>query len=416
MSPTAKWPVAFTVTIALIGMSVRGPIVGVPPLIGQLSADLHLSGSTAGLLTSLPLLCLALTSPLVAVIARWLGLDLTLVAGLALLVIATAARPWGSAGQLVFWTVVAALGIAVSNVVTPVVIRRHAGRRTGVLTAILTSSYGAGAALTTAAAVPLSHVLGWRGALAALAGPAAIALCAWVLRMRHGTDSRGVSKVGAAASAEVLAVDDTRPAGKRSAAWLNGDAWWLAVFFGLQSALFYGVSTWLPGMLRDGAGVSDEVAGTATAVFHLVGIGGMLSVPLLMRHLGTSRHVALVSAAGWLILFAGLDLGPVVWLPWVLIGGFAQGAGISLALALIAVRPIDADYGRDVSALVQSVGYGLGAVGPILLGWLHDTSDGWATVLIACLSTTAVMGMVGMRAATNRRIGSPIAGPSGGGA
>ncbi|MHB1064182.1 MAG: hypothetical protein ACYC1Z_06800 [Georgenia sp.] len=92
--------VLLTEAVALVGLNLRGPIVGVPPLIPRLSADLGLSESAAGLLTSLPLPSFALVSPLVGPLVRGTGLDGALVWVLVLLAAASALRPWGSAALL----------------------------------------------------------------------------------------------------------------------------------------------------------------------------------------------------------------------------------------------------------------------------------------------------------------------------
>lgn len=56
--------------LILVGLNLRGPIVGIPPGISEISADLTLSPAVAGLLTSVPLLC-SRHSRLSRV--RWLG-------------------------------------------------------------------------------------------------------------------------------------------------------------------------------------------------------------------------------------------------------------------------------------------------------------------------------------------------------
>ena len=58
----AAW--LLTLSIVLIALNMRGPIVAPAPVLDQMSADLGLTAVVAGLLTSIPVLCFALASPL----------------------------------------------------------------------------------------------------------------------------------------------------------------------------------------------------------------------------------------------------------------------------------------------------------------------------------------------------------------
>lgn len=49
--------------IVLIALNFRGPIVATAPVIGDVRADLGLTATIAGLLTTIPVLCFALATP-----------------------------------------------------------------------------------------------------------------------------------------------------------------------------------------------------------------------------------------------------------------------------------------------------------------------------------------------------------------
>ncbi|WP_448072233.1 MFS transporter [Georgenia yuyongxinii] len=418
-APQARRPggvAMLVVATVLIGLSLRGPIVGVPPLIGRVGADLGLTGTTAGLITSLPLVCFAVGSPLVALVARRLGLDRTLLIALVVLGLAIALRPWAGLPLLLAGTVLVGMAITVGNVLLPVLVRRDAAGRTKAVMAASTSSYGLGAALAAAVAVPMAGSLGWRGATASLAVLVAVALVVWLLRTRHGGAEAGrgaatgppavpgAARPVAAASGATVGRGAAAP---RPGVWRMPSAWWLALFFGLQAALFYSVSAWLPPMLVDEAGVSEATAGTGVSLFHLLGIVGTLAVPALMSWFGDARRVALTIAAGWAVLLLGVVLVPGPWVLWVVVGGVAQGAGIGLGLTLVAVRPVDVDYGRSLSAMVQGAGYGLAAVGPVLIGWLAARTEGWAVPVTVLVVAAVGLGLVGLFAGDERPIGAP---------
>ncbi|GAA3513173.1 MFS transporter [Georgenia daeguensis] len=401
------------VAIVLVGLNLRAPIVGVPPLIPALSAELDLTGSAAGLLTSLPLLCFAVVSPLVVLLVRRLGVDRAVLLSLLLLGLATALRPWGSFGLLLGGTALVGVAITVGNVLVPIAVRRDAGRRTAVVMAASTGSYGVGQGVAAALAVPVANELGWRSAMALLAVPAAVAAVGWLLyvRRRRGivaplpTAPQSTAPRSAPGSAARSASSGHKDA-DRPPVWRVGDAWWLALFFGLQATLFYSASTWLPALLSDEAGTTDELAGTALSLFHLIGIAGTLVVPLLLRALGGAVRSGVVIALAWCAFFVGMAVAPGGWPALVVLGGLAQGAGIGLGMTLIAMRPVDADYGRGLSALVQSAGYAVAAVGPVALGWVHGTSGSWALVMWLCAAGAAVMMLAAVRAGAERAIGA----------
>jgi CP family cyanate transporter-like MFS transporter len=399
------------VATVLIGLNLRGPIVGIPPLIDEISADLGLSATTAGLITSLPLVCFAVGSPVVAVLAHRFGLDRTILASLVLLGAAIALRPWDGLVALLAGTVLVGAAITVGNVLVPVLVRRDGDGHVKSIMAASTSSYGVGGALAAAVAVPMSGQLGWRGATASLAVLVAVAVVVWAVRMRLTRAARVAAGAhGAAAGPAAAARQAPSSAQHRPSAWTQRSAWWLAAFFGLQATLFYSVSAWLPSLLVQSASVSPATGGTAVSLFHLLGIAGTLAVPALIRGLGDARRVGVVIAVGWLVLLVGVLVLPHLWLPWVLVGGLAQGAGIGLGLTLVAERPVDADYGRSVSAMVQGAGYALAALGPILVGWAHGVTDSWTVPVTILVALAVGLGLSGLRAGEDRTIGTVVRG------
>ncbi|WP_211489960.1 MFS transporter, partial [Georgenia thermotolerans] len=413
--PSAPAPAGLgllVVATVLIGLNLRGPIVGIPPLIDEISADLGLTATTAGLITSLPLVCFAVGSPFVALLARRFGLERTLLVALLLLGAAIALRPWDGLAPLLTGTVVVGAAITVGNVLVPVLVRRDGGRHVKSIMAASTSSYGVGGALAAAVAVPMAAQIGWRGATASLAVLVAVALVVWLVHMRsRRTRARAQPPVPRGTPpAPAAGTGPASSSAHRPSAWTQASAWWLAAFFGLQATLFYSVSAWLPPLLVQSASTSAATGGTAVSLFHLLGIAGTLAVPAMIRWFTDARRVGVVIAIGWLVLLVGVLVLPHLWLPWVLVGGIAQGAGIGLGLTLVAERPVDADYGRSVSAMVQGAGYALAALGPIVIGWAHSATDSWVVPLTILVGLAIGLGVSGLRAGEDRPIGGPAHG------
>lgn len=398
--PPAAAVVAVALAAVAVGVNMRGPVVGIPPLIGPISRDFDLSPTAAGLLTSIPLLCFAAASPAVSMVGRRLGADRTILLSLIVLGVALLLRPWGSLGVLLLGTVAVGIAITAGSVLAPMVVRRDSGARVAGVSALLTASYGIGAAVASGSSVFFEHWLGWRAAVALLAVPAAAAAIIWVVTRRFGAIPEGTglgAAVGITPDAPLLATAQGR-------AWTTGAAWWLAVFFGLQCVLFYATSAWLPAILDNLLISGAESAATAITMFHLVGVAGMLSVPLLLKLSGSFALAGILSSLGWMALFAGIAIAPQFWPVAVLLGGWGNGVGISLALTMVAVRPRNADHVQGVSAMVQTVGYTMAAVAPVALGWFIATVGDWTAALWACETGAVVTLLVGIRACNGRAI------------
>lgn len=363
------------VVVVLVGLTLRGPVVGVPPVLDRIREDLSIGPATAGLVTALPLLAFALLSPFVSGLVARLGVDRALLASLVLLTAAIGLRPWTGVAGLLIATAAIGVAITIGNVVVPVLVRRDAGAHVPQVMAASVGAYGLGQTMVVYLAVPVAVVAGWRWAIMLPGVLALTALAAWAARM-HAVGRRPGGPQPA-----------PPPAVGRGHVWRQRGAWWLALFFGIQALLFYSTSTWAPAQLTATAGLSQQTAGTALSVFHLIGVAGTFLVPAFLRWTGDARRVGAGVAVGWGVYFVGLYLLPSAWAVWMVIGGVVQGAGIGLGLTLIAVRPVDAAYGRHLSGMVQGVGYALAAVGPVVLGWVAEVTRGWdapTLLLVAC--------------------------------
>ncbi|WP_372974639.1 hypothetical protein [Microbispora sp. GKU 823] len=175
--------------------------------------------------------------------------------------------------------------------------------------------------------------------------------------------------------------------------------WPVMAFMGLQSLTFYVLLAWLPTVFQ-AAGLPADEAGYLLGLTNLVQIVAALAVPL---HAGRARsqkpHVvvaALLTVGGYL----GVLLAPTTtpWL-WMIALGLGQGASIALALLIITLRAPDPASVTALSAVAQSSGYVLAAIGPLAFGLLHELSGGWSVPLLAGLGACALQLVSGVLAA-----------------
>lgn len=397
-SPRVPGLVTLTIAAVLIGLTLRGPITGIPPLLSNIAADLSLSPLAAGLVTALPLIAFAVLSPLLPALGHWVGVNRIILVSLLALGLLIAVRPWlGSVGFL-FGTLLVGAAITVGNVFMPVLVRREAGPYVPQIMAATIAAYGLGQGLTAFLAVPVAGVAGWRWSVSLPALLVVAAVLAWLFhRFRMGSGDYQT------AAAPVSDVGDTEISWWH--AWVKPGAWWLALFFGMQSLLFYSASTWTPDQLTQTGGLSQVATGNALTIFHLLGIVGTLLVPYLIRRVGSAQRLAVAIAMGWIVYFAGLFVLPQAWLLWAVVGGLVQGAGIGLSMTLIASRPADPQVGRHVSGMVQCVAYSFAALGPLAVGGLAGLTGGWLAPTAAMLVCAVIMAVVAPRAASADPIG-----------
>ncbi len=354
---------AVLIAVCVLAFNLRGPIMAVPPLLDTIQTQLGLSGIAAGMITTLPVLCFGLVSPLAPLLARRLGLDATLLIAMTAIVAGVIVRMGQSVALLYLGTFALGAGIALLNVLIPAFVKREAPNRVGLMTSLYTMLLNAGAGVGSALAVPMMEATGWgwRQSLGVWAVPAAIGIVAmapWVLHERRN------GSTGPA----------LRP---RRGLWKSAIAWNVTIAMGTQSMVFFSVAAWLPTMLQD-AGMSEARAGAMVSVMTLRGLAGSVITPLLANRTRSQSWLSPVTAGLCAVALVMLIIDPL-WLTalWVLMLGFGLGMIIALMLTLMILRAPDAQRASDLGGMAQGGGYLFASMGPILVGAIHDLTDSW---------------------------------------
>ncbi|AYY11569.1 MFS transporter [Actinobacteria bacterium YIM 96077] len=375
--------------VIAVGMSLRGPITAVSPILTDIQSELDVSAASAGLLTTLPVLCFALVSPLVAAVTKRTGVDAAITLSLVVLIIAVALRPWAGFGLMLVTTLLIGAAIALGNVLVPVVVRRDFPERPGPMLSASTTSLIVSATIPAALTAPLASAVGWRAALALWAALTVPALVLWIAATRDAAPAAGKSLPLESPALPV---------------WSRLTAWELGLFFGLQALLFYATTAWLPTILQDDAGFDATTAGTAMSTYQLLGIAGAVTVPVLAARSRIRYALVVVLAAMWIALFAGLLHAPDLWPLWCTLGGLTQGGCLALGISLIALRSTSSQAARGVSAMVQTLGYAVAASGPLVIGALSALADGWTLPIYVLIALSVACGVLGVRAATSQPV------------
>ena len=375
--------------ILLLALNLRGPIIAVSPVVDTIRADLRISEATAGLLTSLPVLCFGLATPLASTLLARAGLGRGVTISLGVLLAGIVVRSLdGLVGALV-GTVLIGAAITVGNVAVPVVIARDLARRSGAVLGAYTAALNLGSMLTLALTVPLAGLVGWRFALVAWGGLVLVAAAAWWYAMR-GSDARDDGDA---------APGDTAMGERGPSWWRRPVVWGLTAAFSGQAFAYYGITAWLPLLLRDELGMAAASAGTSASLFQVAALVGAFGVPVLLRLFPGPRAVVLVVVAAWTTLPVGLLLAPGLWPLWSVLGGAAQGGGLTVIFALVVRHARDLTENRRMSAAVQGVSYIVASAGPTVVGAVHAATAGWTAPLLVVLAAIAVLAIAGTASA-----------------
>jgi CP family cyanate transporter-like MFS transporter len=114
--------------------------------------------------------------------------------------------------------------------------------------------------------------------------------------------------------------------------------------------------------------------------------------------MGIPKTFSLVSAL-WISLPLGMMFAPEGWLVWGFLGGAAQGGGITIVFVLVVQLAMSGTHARRLSAMVQGVGYALGATAAFLIGAVHDATGTWTLPIGVLLISTLVFTGAGLTAA-----------------
>ena len=108
------------VGMVLVAFNLRPAVSSVPPVLETIRVELALSYTAAGLLTTIPTLCMGGLALAAAPVARRVGRERGVMWAVVLIGVGTAARLWGTNAAVLFGsTLVVGVGIAISQTLLP---------------------------------------------------------------------------------------------------------------------------------------------------------------------------------------------------------------------------------------------------------------------------------------------------------
>ena len=366
---------ALLAALFLAALALRPQLVGIGPLIPAIQLDLHTSHAVAGLLGTIPVLCMGLFAPPAAFLSRRLGSRHALAAALAFVGVFGIVRVFvpGALG-LILLTVPVGIGMGLGNALLPVGVKERFADRPVFATGVYAAGINVGATVSSAAAVPLEHALGsWRDPLLVFSAVTIALLVLWLVLTRVERGSRPV------AVPRPLALP-----------WRSLLGWRLVAAFFFMSAIYYGLNSWLPDVYVE-RGWSDARAGALLAVLNATQIVAGLSVAWLADRMWSRRAWMTGCSTLGLVSLLGVVLLPGGGFLWAVLLGATIGPLFSLTMAL----PLDVGHGpAEVAAytgLMLGAGYSLSAMSPLVLGAIRDASSGFGVVLWVLVGACAAL-------------------------
>jgi CP family cyanate transporter-like MFS transporter len=357
------------VLLWLAGLYLRLPILVAPPLAPLVGAELDLSQSQIGALTTVPVLMLALGAlPGSFVVAR-LGARRTAALALVVLAAASAARGLAPPATVLFGaTALLGLAVAVMQPAMPALVARWCPGFLALGSAVYMNGMlmgeFIGGGLTLPWVMPL--VAGdWRAALVVWSLPA-VAVAALVVagRRLEGPVGNGRSMVAPAWNPR----------------WRDPRVWQLGVLLGAASAGFFGTNAYL-GPILEAIGQPERLP-AALFWFNLTQVAGSLAMVWLGSRLVGRRGPVLAVAAAVLLGLVGVGLGhPSLMLPAALLLGFATCIQLILMVSLVPQITVEEDT-APLAAGMFAIGYLLGFVVPLAGGLVADATGAARTALL----------------------------------
>ncbi|WP_177185725.1 MULTISPECIES: CynX/NimT family MFS transporter [unclassified Paenibacillus] len=367
----------------MASLNLRPVVASIAPVLGSIQHDLGLSGAVSSLLVSIPVLCMGILAPFSVKLSERLGIERVITWSLMLIGGSTLLRLFIHSASLLFLTtLLSGIGIAMMGPLLSGFIKKHMADSAPSMIAIYSMALALGAALGSSLTSPLHWRLhSWQMSLSFWLIPVILALPLWfnVLK-RQPLSSKANSAILLGKSLEIP--------------WHKGKAWILAVQFGLLSLVFYSLLAWLPLMLI-AAGASMLHAGIMVTLFALIQIPSGAVVQQLLKMHASRRSWLIVSslmqAAGLLLIFCSTYL----WFAVVICG-----LGSGMLFALLNLLPVEMtsspEEAASWAAMIQCIGFLIGAAGPLLTGYLHDRMGHFNAGILAMVFISIAMGIISL--------------------
>lgn len=374
--PKTTIPLAvLLIGLILSAVNMRSPIVMIGSVAPTLHSTLGLTATHIGYLGALPMPLFALGALIAPNYAKRFGLENMMLIMSALLTLGVVSRVWFGVGGLFIGTFVLSFAIGMLNALTAPFIKKYAPDNIAIATGIFSLSMSLFAGISAWVVIPMMSIVSWQIALSGWAVFGILTVMVWLFVKNH-------TSIDTPTYTNNTQQIQFNP-------WKSKDAWYMGIFMGIQSFLFYSVASFLPsiGMSYD---LTNSAASELALMFQVVAPLAIFLLTLLIKRNASLRLIAMSSALLNVVGTAGLIWSPNHLHLWSAVMGFGGAAIFTLSLMLFSIRTHHFESARDLSGMVQAVGYAVAFFGPLGLGKLFELSQTWQLSLYVLFGAMVV--------------------------
>ncbi len=312
--------------VILIAGNLRAPITSVGPILKEILLDLNLNAVQGSLLTSIPLFVFASCSIVVSRIASRVTITSILLFSAIILLAGLCFRIYGTSVMLFIGSLFIGLGICIGNVVTPVFIKRNFPQHVGLLTGIFSVAMTVLAALASGVSVSIAAFRdsGWKASLGIWIFWSVLTITGILIKIL--SERRAATPVDQQASISNFSVIRSKM------------AWFISIFMGLQSFLYFTIIALLPTILQH-YGMDESSTGIVLTVLQLTMIPVMFLCPIVATKMKNQRPLIHLICACMLIGIILLNTyhTVLIYVAAVLIG-ITFGLAFSLSVVFVSLK------------------------------------------------------------------------------
>jgi len=368
------------VALMLVAVNLRTAVTSITPLLERLGQVFGFGNTLAGVLGMLPVVVFAISGLGTPQLITRFGLQATTIGCMGLATLGLILRSLApNIGILLLGSAVALAGMGIGNVVVPPLVKRYFPDRIGILSTLYITVLQIGTMTPALLSVPIADHYGWRMSLGVWAGLSLSAMLPWWVLARSETPR--VLQAVPISSTSVTS---------HGHVWKTSLGWGMVLMAGMTSLCSYSMFTWIPKIMVD-AGASETFGGAMVALYSSISLLPSLVVPALAARWRNPFVIGLGAFVTSLIAFIGLLLIPMQ-LPWLWAALASLGAStFPMTLVLINLRTRSASGSAALSGFTQGMGYSIAGVGPLLFGWLRDTTGTWLASFSVLIGASCVM-------------------------
>lgn len=362
------------IAIIMVASTLRAPLTSVGPVINDIIHQFNINDGIAGSLITIPLFIFAIISPLVSKVTNYLSMSRTILLSTLLLVFSLILRVAGDFTLFILGTILLGVAIAFGNVLLPSYVKWYFPTQVGIVTGIYSSMMHFTAGLGGGLSIPISSAsqFGFRLSLSSWVIFAIISIFLWILIVKKNSKLE-----------RKTAFVNQRNKENKTNIVKSRIAWIIAATMGFQAMIIYTIVMWMPSILID-KGVDSSTAGFLFMLNQFSQVPMTFIVPIIAYKLSNQRILAIIITTLFLLGFSFLFSHSLILLfIGVIISGAAMGACFSFCMILFSIKARTDNGSVTLSGFGQSIGYLIGAIGPVLVGYLYDITHSWNSGIVA---------------------------------